>query len=145
MMQRVFDELGYRRYEWKCDALNAPSRAAAGRYGFRYEGLFRQATITRGRNRDTTWFSIIDTEWPAIRAALRGLARSRQFRGGRHPASRSGEFPPRIDQHDPRVPSLWLLAAVTALGFASLHIVVPALPLLARVLRRDRRLRCSLC
>jgi RimJ/RimL family protein N-acetyltransferase len=70
MMRRVFDELGYRRYEWKCNALNAPSRAAALRYGFQYEGLFRQATITRGRNRDTAWFSIIDGEWPALRTAF---------------------------------------------------------------------------
>jgi len=58
MMRRVFDELGYRRYEWKCDSLNAPSRAAAARFGFQYEGLFRQATLTRGRNRDTTWLMI---------------------------------------------------------------------------------------
>ena len=65
MMARVFDELGYRRYEWKCDSLNAPSRAAALRLGFQYEGLFRQAVIYKGRNRDTTWFSIIDTEWPS--------------------------------------------------------------------------------
>jgi RimJ/RimL family protein N-acetyltransferase len=70
MMRRVFDELGYRRYEWKCNSLNAPSRAAALRYGFRYEGLFRQAQVTRGRNRDTTWYSIIDSEWPALRAAF---------------------------------------------------------------------------
>jgi RimJ/RimL family protein N-acetyltransferase len=70
MMRRAFDELGYRRYEWKCDALNAPSRAAAQRLGFRYEGLFRQATIYKGRNRDTAWFSIIDREWPALRAAF---------------------------------------------------------------------------
>lgn len=70
MMRRVFDELGYRRYEWKCDALNAPSRAAALRLGFQYEGLFRQATITRGRNRDTAWFSIIDRDWPALRAGF---------------------------------------------------------------------------
>ena len=70
MMRRAFDELGYRRYEWKCDSLNAPSRAAALRLGFRYEGLFRQATITRGRNRDTAWFSVIDSEWPALRAAF---------------------------------------------------------------------------
>ena len=70
MMRRVFDELGYRRYEWKCNSLNAPSRAAALRLGFQYEGLFRQAQITRGRNRDTTWFSIIDSEWPALRAAF---------------------------------------------------------------------------
>ena len=72
MMRRVFDELGYRRYEWKCDSLNAPSRAAAQRLGFQYEGLFRQATITRGRNRDTAWFSVIDSEWPALRAAFEG-------------------------------------------------------------------------
>lgn len=72
MMGRCFDELGYRRYEWKCDSLNAPSRAAAQRLGFRYEGLFRQATLYKGRNRDTTWYSIIDQEWPALRAAFEG-------------------------------------------------------------------------
>ena len=65
----MFDELGYRRYEWKCDALNAPSRAAALRLGFQYEGLFRQAVIYKGRNRDTTWFSIIDSEWPRLKRA----------------------------------------------------------------------------
>jgi len=70
MMRRVFDDLGYRRYEWKCDSLNAPSRAAALRLGFRYEGLFRQATVNKGRNRDTTWFSVIDGEWPALRTAF---------------------------------------------------------------------------
>ncbi len=70
MMRRVFDELGYRRYEWKCDALNAPSRAAALRLGFRYEGLFRQATVYKGRNRDTCWFSILDSEWPALKPAF---------------------------------------------------------------------------
>jgi RimJ/RimL family protein N-acetyltransferase len=70
MMRRCFDELGYRRCEWKCDSLNEPSRNAAARLGFRYEGLFRQATITRGRNRDTAWFSVIDSEWPALRAAF---------------------------------------------------------------------------
>ncbi len=67
-MKNVFD-LGYRRYEWKCDALNAPSCRAAVRYGFKFEGIFRQATHYRGRNRDTAWFAIIDTEWPGIRAA----------------------------------------------------------------------------
>jgi RimJ/RimL family protein N-acetyltransferase len=67
MMHRVF-EAGYRRYEWKCDALNAPSRAAAERLGFRFEGVFRQATIYKGRNRDTAWYSIIDGQWPAIEA-----------------------------------------------------------------------------
>ena len=68
MMRRVFDELGYRRYEWKCDALNAPSRAAALRLGFQYEGIFRQATIYKARNRDTAWYAIIDRDWPALRA-----------------------------------------------------------------------------
>jgi RimJ/RimL family protein N-acetyltransferase len=67
MMRRVFDELGYRRYEWKCDSLNAPSRAAAQRLGFRYEGMFRQATVYKARNRDTCWFSILDSEWPALK------------------------------------------------------------------------------
>ena len=67
LMRRVFDELGYRRYEWKCNALNAPSRAAALRYGFQFEGIFRQAAIYKGRSRDTAWYSILDREWPAIR------------------------------------------------------------------------------
>ena len=69
MMQRAF-ELGYRRYEWKCNALNTPSRAAAQRLGFSYEGIFRQALVSRGRNRDTAWFSIIDAEWPPLKAAF---------------------------------------------------------------------------
>jgi len=66
LLKRAFDELGYRRYEWKCDALNAPSRRAATRYGFTFEGIFRQAIVYRGRSRDTAWFSITDAEWPAI-------------------------------------------------------------------------------
>lgn len=70
MMRRVFDELGYRRYEWKCDALNAPSRRAAERLGFVFEGVFRQATIYKGRNRDTAWYSILDREWPMARAGF---------------------------------------------------------------------------
>jgi len=70
MMHRVFAELGYRRYEWKCDALNAPSRRAAERLGFRFEGIFRQAWVVKGRNRDTAWYSILDSEWPALRAAF---------------------------------------------------------------------------
>lgn len=70
LMRRAFDELGYRRYEWKCDALNAPSRAAATRLGFRFEGIFRQAVVYKGRSRDTAWFSIIDSEWPRLKAAF---------------------------------------------------------------------------
>lgn len=70
MMKQAF-ELGYRRYEWKCDALNAASRRAAERLGFSFEGIFRQAVVYKGRNRDTAWYSIIDKEWPAIDAAYR--------------------------------------------------------------------------
>jgi RimJ/RimL family protein N-acetyltransferase len=70
MMRRAFDELGYRRYEWKCDALNQPSRQAAERLGFTFEGVFRQATIYKGRNRDTAWYSIIDREWPGLKRAF---------------------------------------------------------------------------
>ena len=68
-MRCVFDELGYRRYEWKCDSLNQPSRRAARRYGFRYEGTFRQLLVYKGRSRDTAWFAIIDSEWPSRRQA----------------------------------------------------------------------------
>jgi RimJ/RimL family protein N-acetyltransferase len=64
----AFETLGYRRYEWKCDSLNAPSRRAAARYGFIFEGIFRQHMITKGRNRDTAWFAIIDGEWPQRKA-----------------------------------------------------------------------------
>jgi RimJ/RimL family protein N-acetyltransferase len=70
MMERAFS-LGYRRYEWKCDALNAASRAAAERLGFTFEGVFRQAAVVKGRNRDTAWYSVIDGEWPAVGGALR--------------------------------------------------------------------------
>ena len=79
MMQRVFDELGYRRYEWKCDTLNAPSRQAAKRLGFNFEGIFRQATHYKGRNRDTAWYSIIDSEWPRIRDAFQVWLSSENF------------------------------------------------------------------
>jgi RimJ/RimL family protein N-acetyltransferase len=71
LMSYVFDDLGYRRYEWKCDALNAPSRRAAGRLGFSYEGIFRQAQVVKGRNRDTAWYAIVDAEWPEVREAFR--------------------------------------------------------------------------
>ncbi len=66
----VFDDLRYRRYEWKCNALNAPSRAAAERLGFTFEGVFRQHMIVKGRNRDTAWFSMLDSEWPAIKRSF---------------------------------------------------------------------------
>ena len=102
MMREAF-ELGYRRYEWKCDALNAASRRAAERLGFTFEGIFRQAIVYKGRNRDTAWYSIIDREWPALDAAFRAWldpanfdAAGRQrrslaeFRGSRQDGSRQG-------------------------------------------------------
>ncbi|WP_298609987.1 GNAT family protein [uncultured Thiothrix sp.] len=67
MMHYAFEDLGYRRYEWKCDALNKPSRQAAERLGFQFEGIFRQATVYKHRNRDTAWYSILDSEWPALK------------------------------------------------------------------------------
>lgn len=68
MMKHVFDDLGYRRYEWKCDALNARSRRAAERLGFTFEGVFRQAMVYNGRNRDSAWYSVLDSEWPAVKS-----------------------------------------------------------------------------
>src|SRR5437667_2452917 len=70
MARHVFEDLGYRRYEWKCNALNEPSRRAALRLGFTFEGIFRQHMIIKGRNRDTAWFSMLDSEWPARKAAF---------------------------------------------------------------------------
>ena len=69
MIERAFT-LGYRRCEWKCDSLNDPSRAAALRLGFSFEGVFRQATVVKGRNRDTAWFAMIDRDWPLLRDAF---------------------------------------------------------------------------
>ncbi|MDQ0618558.1 RimJ/RimL family protein N-acetyltransferase [Arthrobacter globiformis] len=71
LMSYVFEGLGYRRYEWKCDSLNAPSRRAAQRLGFTFEGIFRQAVVYKGRSRDTAWYSIIDSEWPDVGKAFR--------------------------------------------------------------------------
>ncbi|MGB3146546.1 MAG: GNAT family protein [Paracoccaceae bacterium] len=78
MMEWVF-AAGYRRYEWKCDAFNLPSRRAAARLGFSFEGIFRQATIVKGRNRDTAWFAMTDSDWPALRAAFAGWLAPENF------------------------------------------------------------------
>jgi RimJ/RimL family protein N-acetyltransferase len=72
LMKRVFDELGYRRYEWKCDSLNAASCKAAQRLGFTFDGIFEQAIVYKGRNRDTAWYSILDRDWPALKKAYIG-------------------------------------------------------------------------
>lgn len=94
MFSRAFDELGYRRLEWKCNDLNEPSKSAARRLGFTYEGTFRQHMIVKGRNRDTAWFSMLDSEWPAVRANLeRWLA------------------PENFDEHDRQRSSLSVLNA----------------------------------
>ena len=90
----VFETLGYRRYEWKCNALNAPSRRAAERFGFTFEGIFRQHLIVKGRNRDTAWFSMLDSEWPARKAAFERWLGAGEFRRGR-PAE---EEPRRLDE-----------------------------------------------
>ncbi|HRD77351.1 MAG TPA: GNAT family protein [Hyphomicrobiaceae bacterium] len=77
----AFDTLGYWRYEWKCNALNGPSRQSAERFGFTYEGLFRRSTIVRGRTRDTTWFAMIAEEWPALRTAYETWLAPENFDG----------------------------------------------------------------
>jgi len=79
MMRRVFDELGYRRYEWKCDSLNAPSRAAALRLGFTFEGVFRQHMVYRGRGRDSDWYSVLDGEWPRLKAMFEQWLKPENF------------------------------------------------------------------
>lgn len=79
LMKHALDSLGYRRYEWKCNALNVPSMKAAERLGFTYEGTFRHAVIVKGRNRDTAWFSVIDSEWPALSASFEAWLKPDNF------------------------------------------------------------------
>jgi RimJ/RimL family protein N-acetyltransferase len=81
MMRHAFDDLSVRRLEWKCDALNAPSRRAAERFGFSFEGIFRQHMVIKGRNRDTAWFALIDTEWPRVRAGFEAWLDDGNFDG----------------------------------------------------------------
>ncbi|OLO04690.1 GNAT family N-acetyltransferase [Salinicola socius] len=99
LMIRYAFELGYRRVEWKCDALNAPSRRAAERLGFRFEGVFRQHRVVNGRNRDTAWLSIIDEEWPAIRRCHERWLSAENFdtdgRQRRSLSSMTGQLPGR--------------------------------------------------
>jgi RimJ/RimL family protein N-acetyltransferase len=81
LARHSFDDLGYRRFEWKCDSLNQPSRRAAERFGFVFEGVFRQHMVIKDRNRDTAWFSILDGEWPVVRAALEAWLAPENFDG----------------------------------------------------------------
>ena len=82
LMRYVFEDLHYRRYEWKCNALNAPSRRAALRFGFSFEGIFRKHMIVRGRSRDTAWYSMIEEEWPAVKAAFESWLAPANFDSG---------------------------------------------------------------
>jgi len=87
----VFENLGYRRYEWKCNALNEPSRRAALRFGFRFEGVFRQHMIVKGRNRDTAWYSMLDSEWPERKRAFEAWLAPENFdAAGRQRTSLAG-------------------------------------------------------
>ncbi len=92
MLRYVFQQLGYRRVEWKCDSRNEPSARAAQRLGFTYEGRFRQHMIVRGRNRDTDWYSMLDTEWPAIRARNERWLDPRNFDQNGHQLQRLEEI-----------------------------------------------------
>lgn len=104
MADHVF-ALGYRRYEWKCDALNERSRRAAQRLGFSYEGKFRQARIVKGRNRDTKWFSIIDSDWPSLSKIYKVWLNSDNFDGqGRQKKSLSQMTKPFVETVDPELP-----------------------------------------
>lgn len=78
-MQYIFDELGYRRYEWKCNNDNLPSKRAAERFGFQFEGIFRQHMIVKGKNRDTAWYAMIDSEWPALKQAYQNWLAPENF------------------------------------------------------------------
>jgi RimJ/RimL family protein N-acetyltransferase len=95
LMHHVFDDLGYRRYEWKCDKHNQPSRRAAVRLGFIWEGRFRNAVAYKGRSRDTDWFSITDSEWPRVRRALEEWLDDRNFDERGHQRVRLAARPPK--------------------------------------------------
>ncbi|SIT80199.1 GNAT family N-acetyltransferase [Pontibaca methylaminivorans] len=101
MMMREAFAAGYRRCEWKCDALNIASRRAAQRLGFSHEGVFRQAMVVKGRNRDTAWFSVIDSEWPALAAAHRHWLDPANFDRGRQREALSGLTAPLLAARDP--------------------------------------------
>ena len=92
LMRHAFDDLGHRRYEWKCDSLNAPSRRAAIRLGFIWEGRFRNAVVYKGRNRDTDWFSITDAEWPRLRAAHEAWLDPANFDANGHQLTRLSDL-----------------------------------------------------
>merc|ERR1712083_210544 len=91
-MRRVFEDLGYRRYEWKCDSKNAASCKAAQRLGFTFEGVFRQVLVYKGRNRDTAWFSIIDKEWASLKLMFESWLNGGNFDGDGRQLKSLNEF-----------------------------------------------------
>lgn len=95
-MRHVFDDLGYRRFEWKCNDANVPSKAAALRFGFSAEGVFRQHMIVKGRSRDTAWFSIIDSEWPGMKTAYESWLDQRNFNEAGQQRQRLQVFMPGV-------------------------------------------------
>jgi RimJ/RimL family protein N-acetyltransferase len=101
MMRHAF-ELGYRRYEWKCDALNARSRRAAERLGFVFEGVFRQATVYKGRSRDTAWYSVVDSEWPTLHEAFERWLDRDNFDASGLQRSSLGDIRAALRPHRPR-------------------------------------------
>jgi RimJ/RimL family protein N-acetyltransferase len=92
LLRNAFDELGYRRVEWKCNDLNAVSRRAAERFGFTFEGVFRKHQIVKGRNRDTAWYSITDDQWPAIRGGFQAWLAPESFDGQNRQKRSLGEL-----------------------------------------------------
>jgi len=98
-MRHAFADLGYRRFEWKCDALNAPSRAAAIRFGFTFEGIFRQHMVIKGRNRDTAWYSITDKEWPVLKAGFEAWLKPENFDTAGHQKAALGALRPKARPH----------------------------------------------
>jgi RimJ/RimL family protein N-acetyltransferase len=92
MAKHAFDDLGYRRYEWKCNSLNAPSRRAALRLGFKFEGIFRKHMIIKGRNRDTAWYSMTDDEWPSRKIAFEKWLNPSNFDANGHQLRSLSEF-----------------------------------------------------
>src|SRR4051812_48306003 len=94
LARHVFDDLGYRRLEWKCNALNAPSRRAADRFGFTYEGVFRKQQVVKGRNRDTAWYAIVDDDWPQIKPAFEAWLAPENFDAEGHQKQGLAQFRP---------------------------------------------------
>ena len=98
MMRRIFDELGYRRCEWKCDSLNAASINTALRLGFTFEGIFRQALVYKGRNRDTAWYSVIDKNWPVLKNSFEKWLSPENFNSKGEQIRRLSEIRNNLDE-----------------------------------------------